>query len=84
MLCRTAVTDAWTLTPGAGSSVPPALADRTLPARVPGGVMADLHRAGRYDRMSSDVLTLTGQMPLSVQEFVRKNSAAFSHSISAA
>src|SRR3989449_3943264 len=23
--------------------------------------MADLHRAGRYDRMSDDVLTLTGQ-----------------------
>lgn len=39
--------------------------------------MADLHRAGRYDRMSEDVLTLTGQQPLSMQEFVRKNSAAF-------
>ena len=39
--------------------------------------MADLHRAGRYDRMSDDVLTLTGQMPLSMQEFVRKNAAAF-------
>jgi hypothetical protein len=36
--------------------------------------MADLHRAGRYDRMSN-VLTLTGQRPLSVQEFVRKNAA---------
>src|SRR3712207_8965618 len=33
-------------------------------------VMADLHRAGRYDRMSDDVRTLTGQRPLSVQEFV--------------
>jgi uncharacterized protein YbjT (DUF2867 family) len=39
--------------------------------------MADLHRAGRYDRMSDDVLTLTGQRPLSMQEFVRKNAAAF-------
>jgi uncharacterized protein YbjT (DUF2867 family) len=39
--------------------------------------MADLHRAGRYDRMSEDVLTLTGQRPLSVQEFVRRNAAAF-------
>jgi uncharacterized protein YbjT (DUF2867 family) len=39
--------------------------------------MADLHRAGRYDRMSDDVLTLTGQGPLSVQEFVRKNAAKF-------
>jgi uncharacterized protein YbjT (DUF2867 family) len=39
--------------------------------------MADLHRAGRYDRMSRDVLTLTGQGPLSVQDFVRKNAVAF-------
>jgi uncharacterized protein YbjT (DUF2867 family) len=30
--------------------------------------MADLHCARRYDRMSNDVLTLTGQGPLSVQE----------------
>jgi len=27
--------------------------------------------------MSDDVLTLTGQGPLSVREFVRKNAAAF-------
>jgi uncharacterized protein YbjT (DUF2867 family) len=39
--------------------------------------MADLHRAGRYDRMSDDVLTLTGQPPLGVDAFVRKNAAAF-------
>ena len=39
--------------------------------------MGDLHRAGRYDRMSDDVLTLTGRRPLSVQEFVRTNAAAF-------
>ena len=36
--------------------------------------MADLHRAGRYDRMSNHVLMLTGQGPLSLQEFVRKNA----------
>jgi hypothetical protein len=42
--------------------------------------MADLHRAGRYDRMSDDVLTLTGQRPLSVQEFVRKHAAMFTAS----
>src|SRR5215471_8894525 len=42
--------------------------------------MADLHRAGRYDRMSDDVLTLTGKGPLSVQEFVRKNAATFTES----
>ena len=46
--------------------------------------MADLHRAGRYDRMSDDVLTLTGQVPLSVQEFVRKNAATFTASAKAA
>jgi len=39
--------------------------------------MADLHRAGRYDRMSEDVLTLTGQGPMSVQEVVRRNAATF-------
>ncbi len=39
--------------------------------------MADLHRAGRYDRMSDDVLTLTGQAPLSVQEFGRKHAFTF-------
>ena len=42
--------------------------------------MADLHRAGRYDRMSNDVFTLTGQQPLSVQEFVRNNAAKFTAS----
>ena len=42
--------------------------------------MADLHRAGRYDRMSDDVLMLTGQGPLSVQDFVRKNEAIFTAS----
>ena len=42
--------------------------------------MADLHRAGRYGRMSDDVLTLTGQEPLSVQAFVRQNAAAFTTS----
>lgn len=39
--------------------------------------MADLHRAGRYDRMSDDVFTLTSQTPLSVQEFIRKHAAKF-------
>jgi hypothetical protein len=41
--------------------------------------MGDLHRAGRFDRLSDDVLTLTGQRPLSVQEFVLKNAATFTH-----
>ena len=39
--------------------------------------MADLHRAGRYDRMSDDVAALTGQRPLSAQEFVTRHAAAF-------
>jgi len=45
---------------------------------------ADLHRAGRYNRMSDDVLMLTGQAPMSVQEFVRKNAATFTLSAKAA
>src|SRR5262249_35136167 len=42
--------------------------------------MADLHRAGRYDRLSDDVLKLTGQRPLSMQEIVRKNAMTFTTS----
>ena len=42
--------------------------------------MADLHRAGRYDRMSDDVLNLTGRAPVSVQDFVRKNASIFTPS----
>jgi hypothetical protein len=37
--------------------------------------MAELHRAGRDDRMSDDVLMLTGHGPLRVQESVRKHAA---------
>jgi uncharacterized protein YbjT (DUF2867 family) len=39
--------------------------------------MADLHRAGRYNRMTSDVSDLTGQKPASVREFVRRHADAF-------
>jgi uncharacterized protein YbjT (DUF2867 family) len=58
------------------------LLERGLPAHLVNHVttMADLHRAGRYDRMSGDVHTLTGQRPLSVQEFVRQNAAIFTAS----
>jgi hypothetical protein len=42
--------------------------------------MADVHRAGRYDRMSDDVLALTGQVPMSVQDFVRKHEATLTTS----
>jgi uncharacterized protein YbjT (DUF2867 family) len=55
------------------------LLERGLPAHLVShlATMADLHRANRYDRMSDDVLTLTGQAPLSVQDFVRQNAATF-------
>ena len=39
--------------------------------------LADLHRAGRYDRMTEDVFTLTQRKPLSMQELVRANAATF-------
>ena len=42
--------------------------------------IADLQRAGRFDRMSDEVLLLTGQAPLSVREFVRRNAATFTAS----
>jgi len=62
------------------------LLHRGLPAHLVNhlATMADLHRAGRYDRMSDDVFTLTGQTPLSMQEFVRKNAATFTDSVKAA
>ncbi|MGF6872775.1 NAD(P)H-binding protein [Paraburkholderia sp. MM5477-R1] len=58
------------------------LLERGLPPHLVDhlSTMADLHRAGRYDRMSEDVLNLTGQPPISVQEFVKKNAAAFTAS----
>src|SRR6476620_9486049 len=58
------------------------LLERGLPVHLVNhlATMADLHRAGRYDRMSDDVRTLTGQGPQSLQEFVRKNAAIFTAS----
>jgi uncharacterized protein YbjT (DUF2867 family) len=63
-----------------------ALLKRGLPVHLVNHLrtMADLHRAGRYHRRSEDVLTLTGQRPLSVQDFVRKNAATFTASAKAA
>ena len=62
------------------------LLQRGLPAHLVNhlATMADLHRAGRYDRMSDDVFALTGQTPLSMQEFVRKNAPTFTDSAKAA
>ena len=58
------------------------LLKRGLPVHVVNHltVMADLHRAGRFDRMSNDVVTITGQGPLNVQEFVRRNAVTFTAS----
>src|SRR5712671_2531896 len=62
------------------------LLNRRWPVHVVNHLAAlgDLHRAGRFDRTSHDVRTLTGQGPLSVQEFVRKNAATFTPSAKAA
>jgi uncharacterized protein YbjT (DUF2867 family) len=58
------------------------LLQRGLPAHLVNhlATMADLHRAGRYDRKSDDVLTLTGRMPLSVREFVNRHLEDFAPS----
>jgi uncharacterized protein YbjT (DUF2867 family) len=40
-------------------------------------VMADLHRAGRYDRQSGDMLALTGREATSVRDFIRTHADAF-------
>jgi hypothetical protein len=46
--------------------------------------MGDLHRAGRFDRMSDDVLTLTGRWPLSVQELLPPQSRPSPRSVAPA
>ena len=58
------------------------LLERGLPVHLVNhlATMADLHRAGRYDRLSGDALMLTDKRPLSVQDFVRKNAASFTAS----
>src|SRR5689334_10064998 len=58
------------------------LLERGLPVHLVNhlATMADLHRVGRYDRMSDDVRLLTGKPPLSLQEFVRNNAPTFTAS----
>jgi uncharacterized protein YbjT (DUF2867 family) len=41
------------------------------------GAMGELHRAGRYDRMTDDVERLTGRRAMSVREFVSLNADTF-------
>jgi len=56
------------------------LLERGLPVHLVDhlATMADLHRAGRSDRLSGDVFSLTGREPMSVGTFVSKHAATFS------
>jgi len=40
-------------------------------------VMTELHKLGRYDRMSEAYLKLTGEAPTSVGDFVKLHAAEF-------
>jgi len=40
-------------------------------------VMTELHKQGRYDRMSEDYLKLTGETPTSMADFVKLHAAEF-------
>jgi len=39
--------------------------------------MAELHARGRYDRMTDDLVKLTGKTPMSMRDFVRLNAVEF-------
>ena len=53
-----------------------------IPAHLLGhlATMAELHAAGRYDRMTDDFTRLTGKTPIGVHDFVKANAAAFTRS----
>jgi len=55
-----------------------------LTATVNAAAVAKHHGLKAFINISDDVLTLTGQGPLSMQEFVRKNAATFTASAKAA
>ena len=40
-------------------------------------VMADLNKQGRYDRMTDDLFKLTGDMPMSMHDFVKLHATEF-------
>jgi hypothetical protein len=40
-------------------------------------VMTELHKQGRYDRMSEEYLKLTGEMPTSMADFVKLHATEF-------
>ena len=39
--------------------------------------MAELHAQGRYDRMTDDLIRLTGKTPTSMHDFVKFHAAEF-------
>ncbi len=43
-------------------------------------VMAELHAQGRYDRMSDDLFKLTGEIPTSMRDFVKRHAAEYTRS----
>jgi uncharacterized protein YbjT (DUF2867 family) len=43
-------------------------------------VMAELHKQGRYDRMTDDLFKLTGKTPTSLYDFVKLHAAKFTRS----
>jgi len=50
-----------------------------LPEHLTGHLvtMAELHRAGRYDRLADGVEQVTGRPAMSVREFVSRHAEAF-------
>jgi hypothetical protein len=46
--------------------------------------MAKLHVQGRYDRMTDDLVRLTGKAPTSVYDFVQSHAAEFNRGEAAA
>ena len=40
-------------------------------------VMTEMHKQGRYDRMTDDLFKLTGQRPMSMYDFVKLHAAEF-------
>jgi uncharacterized protein YbjT (DUF2867 family) len=57
-----------------------------VPAHLVGhlNAMAKLHVQGRYDRMTDDLVRLTGKAPTSVHDFVQSHAAEFNQSEAAA
>ncbi len=47
-------------------------------------VMAELHVQGRYDRMTDDLVKLTGEAPMSLHEFAKLHAADFTRREAAA